>query len=861
MTRLLPSGMVTFVLTDVEGSTRLFRRIGDRYPPLLERHRELLRAVWAAHGGHEVATEGDSFFVAFADATAAVDACAHAQRTLRDEAWPPDVVIRVRIGVHTGPASPRGNGYVAYAAHQAARVAEAAHGGQVVLSGATASRVDPPIGATMVALGRFRIRDFDEPVELFRLDVDDIEPVDTALRAMPAEHHNLLRPVTALVGRNDTLEALASLVRDQRLVSVVGTGGLGKTRLAIEYGLAHAADWPDGVWFADLSRIDDPTDIDSVVADAVGVPLEHEREAWSSVVEHLRAREAVLLFDNCEHLGDAVALRVADLLAMCPGVRVLATSREPLGLRWERVARPAPLDLEAAVELFCRLAGTTDPDTVTAAEIRDLCERVDGLPLAIELAAARADQIAPSEIVAGLDAGHGLGISPDPTLSPRQRSLEELITWSYALLTVDEQHLFRSLGVFEAGFDRETASAAAPDIGLEPPAVEHLLRSLLEKSLVVPDPVAVTTRYRLHLTVRTIARRLLDVHEGHTASAASLARHYLSSLGPQIQGNETARSIYQRRAVEIDNLRRLITSVAPADEPAALAMAIVVVDTVTLSSRCRGLAVGQALLDQLRMPCPERVALLDSTSGAASGAGDLDLADELNRQATALRARVGEPTWLDGALDEARAVSALYRSDPETALAIARAGLKLARTAHGRARLHGTIGCASVEVGDLDSAQTAFEQEEALYPEATAWRAVALSNLCDVALRRSDLRRAGDLLQGALEIAADVGHSATIVASIVAGARIAAASDDWRDAVVLAQCAIAQQARVGIELFPSDEALIAAMIAEAERLLSPAELAGLQARGLTMDLEDAIVGVHTVISRNTSTADPPSEWA
>ncbi len=834
------------MLTDVEASTRLFRRIGERYPPLLERHRGILREAWNAHGGFELATGGDAFFVAFPDVAGAVAACADAQRALCAEPWPDDAIIRVRMGVHCGLAAPRDEGYVALAAHQAARVVEAANGGQVVLSSDAARRVDLPTDATLVSLGRFRLRDFDDPLEVFRLDIAGIAPVLTPLRAPPAERHNLLQPLTTLIGRDEELGTLAELTREHRLVSVVGTGGLGKTRLVIEYGLAHASDWQHGVWFADLSRIDQPSGIAAVVAEAIGAPADHDREVWDAVVEHLRHRNAVVLLDNCEHLGEAVALRAAELLGACPAVHVVTTSREPLGLRGERVWRPAPLTEQAAVELFCKLAGITDPDPDTLDAIATLCARVDGLPLAIELAAARADLIEPAHIVAGLDSGMGLGASRDPTLSRRQRTLEDLIAWSYALLTAEEQRLLRCLGVFETGFDLDAATAAFDD-GLSPADVAGPLGSLLDKSLVMADTTRGSSRHRLHMTVRDHARRLLDQHHESGTCGARLARHYLSSFGPQIEGTNTEHHIYRRRADEVDNLRRL-TTVLHADDPStALCLAVIVVDSIKLSSRRHALAVGMTLLDALHEPLPERVALLETTSGAASGAGELALADALTEQAVELRARVGEPSWLDGAIDEARAVSALFRSDPDAALAIARAGLATVTTPHGAARLQGTIGCACLELDDLEAAQMAFERELEHYAEPTAWRSVALSNLTDVALRRGDVRRAASLQRSALDIAVEVGHAPTILVAICVGARIAAAGGDWSSSARLAHCALTQQASIGFELFPSERAIVQQLLMDASAYLSHDELGQQRSLGEMMAVEEAVAQTQSLL--------------
>ena len=288
-----PSGLVTFVFTDIEASTQLLRRIGDRYPPLLQRHQEILRAAWTAWGGCEVKTDGDSFFVAFSDPTAAIEGCAQAQRDLTSEPWPADAVIRVRMGIHTGLASPHGDDYIALAVHQAARVVDAGHGGQIVVSAETAEQVSDASRRTLATLGRYRVRDFDDPVELFQVAAPDLPAEFPPLRVLPADRHNLVGATTTIVGRDDDLGALADLVAASRLVSVVGPGGLGKTRLVTEYGIRCATEWDHGVWFVDLAPLSDPALVARTVADAVAAPEQAERDAQATVLEHLRDRRAV----------------------------------------------------------------------------------------------------------------------------------------------------------------------------------------------------------------------------------------------------------------------------------------------------------------------------------------------------------------------------------------------------------------------------------------------------------------------------------------------------------------------------------------------------------------------------------------
>ncbi len=264
----LPEGMVTFVFTDIEGSTRLFRRLGGRYEGVLDVHNQYIRDAVVARDGHVVKSDGDAFLAAFADPARALAACADAQRALQANDWPPDGEMRVRIGVHTGLAYPREHDYVAYAVHQTARVVDAAHGGQTIATADAVGQVDglaPDL--SLRSLGAYRVRDFDEPVELFQLAGVAMADRFPALRVLPADRHNLVRPVTALVGRDSELAELARLLDDHRLVTVAGPGGVGKTRLVIELGLQVADHWPDGAWFVDLASVDHPSRLGVALAD------------------------------------------------------------------------------------------------------------------------------------------------------------------------------------------------------------------------------------------------------------------------------------------------------------------------------------------------------------------------------------------------------------------------------------------------------------------------------------------------------------------------------------------------------------------------------------------------------------------
>ncbi len=357
----LPSGLVTFVMTDIEGSTKMFRRLGEGYPPILETHNRLLREQWQAYGGAEVKTVGDAFIVAFGSAADAMSASVAAQRAMADHPWPADATVRIRVGVHAGTAYPRDGDYVALALHQAARVVGAANGGQVIASEDAVEAADAGGAVRFAQLGAFRLRDFDRPVRLAAV-VGEGQTLDEppTVRAIPAEGHNLVAALTSFVGRAADIDDIRRLARAGHVVTVVGPGGMGKTRLVAEVGLQVAPEWSDGVWFVDLSTVTDERRVVTAIADAIGETCADGDD--TEILALLERRRLLLLLDNCEHVIVAAARLVDRVLARCPGVGVLATSRVPLALQAEEVWRIESLPTRSeSVQLFVDRARTRMP--------------------------------------------------------------------------------------------------------------------------------------------------------------------------------------------------------------------------------------------------------------------------------------------------------------------------------------------------------------------------------------------------------------------------------------------------------------------------------------------------------------------
>jgi predicted ATPase/class 3 adenylate cyclase len=845
--------MVSFVFTDIEGSTRLFRRIGDRYPMVLERHHEILRAVWSAYGGAEVKTEGDAFFVAFADATDAIEGCAAAQRALHAERWPADAVIRVRMGIHTGLAHPRGDDYIAFAVHQAARVVSAGHGGQILVSADTAHRANDLAEAGLRSLGHFRVRDFDDPVELFQVAGDGLDEEFPPLRVLPADRHNLVTRVTSLLGRDDDLAELAERVEGARVVSVVGPGGLGKTRLVVEYGLAHAAEFEHGIWFAGLSAVTEPSAIPQVIADAVGTPVARDTDTWTAVLDHLRDRVTVVILDNCEHLVDEVARRVDQLVRACPQVRVVATSRQPLGLIGEHVWRPSTLDPAAAVALFHDRSGLPRGETGEAVQV--LCERLDGLPLAIELAAARADVLTPAAILAGLDAARSPLTSRDPNLEPRQRSLEHLIEWSYSLLTDDEQTAFRRLGVFSAGFNLDAAGATVADDGLDAVQVPELVWSLAAKSLISPDLGAGTTGYRMLATIRSFARRLLDQLDDPGRVSTRLAHHYLTTLGPQIDKVDQALVSDRRR--ELDNLRGVLAALPLDQGEAAEFLAFTIVEALADTPR-EALMSGLAYLDQL--PHIEGIALRAWVGGLAIDTGDVDLAERLLGQASAAARDVDVPGWLDGTIEQNLGWVHLLGGHPHDAIRIAQQGLGTVATPRGRSRMHNLAGNAYGEMGDDRSSLTSHKQALAaareLHNDINV--AMSLANLAEASRGLGDTRSAAVFLAEALDLDEILGDLSLVAFAVVVSARLAASTGDWAAVTRLQWAAEQTMADVGVQAWGTSRAYNDELLEAAEHHLGTTAYGAERSAGVALPIDQAITECRRVLDTLINEADAGS---
>jgi predicted ATPase/class 3 adenylate cyclase/DNA-binding CsgD family transcriptional regulator len=555
----LPTGTVTLLLADVEGSTRLWQTQPEQMTAAVAPLDRTLADVVSAYGGVRPVEqgEGDSFVIAFARASDAV-ACALAlQRS-------PLAPIRLRIGIHTGEIQLRDEAnYIGPTINRTARLRDLAHGGQTVLSGAAEDMVVDrlPDGVWLTDLGSHQLRDLPRPERVVQLCHPDLRNEFPPLRtANVVAAQGLPIQLTTFVGREQQMSEVRALLASNRLVTLTGAGGVGKTRLAVQVAAPIIADF-DGVWYVDLAPITHPGLVPITVTRALRLPDQPGRSTMETLVRFLGGRSALLVLDNCEHLLDATAALVVALLEACPGVRLLATSREPIGVAGEVSWRVPSLSLsDEAVELFTDRARRVRPDfRVTdenAAAVTEICRRLDGLPLAIELAAARVRALSPPDILDGLHDRFRLLTGGARTAVRRQQTLRASVDWSHTLLTEPERVLFRRLAVFLGGFDLDAAQAVAGGGDVEPYQVLDQLTLLVDKSLVVAENGSGPTRYRLLETVRQYALEKLG-GSGEADTVRTRHRDHYTAMAALL--DTPARTDYEQRleqaVTEIDNLR------------------------------------------------------------------------------------------------------------------------------------------------------------------------------------------------------------------------------------------------------------------------------------------------------------------
>ncbi|WP_353509555.1 NB-ARC domain-containing protein, partial [Intrasporangium sp.] len=567
-------------MTDIESSTRIFRELGDDYVGLLATHNALLRAAFTAHRGAEVSTEGDALVLAFDDAGEAVRACVAGQLALQAHDWPPGAEIRVRMGVHTAHAAPTGDNYVSLGLHQAARICAAAHGGQIVVSETTAAAVagDLPADVTLSSLGSFQLRGFVEPARLFEVRQAGLPSAFPPLRAYGVARHNLPFHKAAFVGRDDERRQLAGYMRQAQVVTVVGLGGVGKTRLAVQVAFDVMGEFEDGAWLVELASATDRQAVVSAMAAVQHITEVPGRSLEDVVLDDLAAKAAMLILDNCEQVLDAVAGFAEVLAQRCPQLAVLATSREPLGIEGEVVWRLDPLPApdptavageadivgEAAIRLFEQRAALVRPsfriDDDNAPIVAKIVWQLDGIPLAIELAAAALADNSLSGVLRGLSDRFSLLTHGRRTAPARHQTLRAALGWSLDLLPSDERLLFGRLAVFARSGTIAAAQVVCGTPPLSEAIVPQLLRRLRRSSLLsYSDDVE---RWAMLDSVHELAGiELADSDESDDVAARH--REWFAQRAETLGGQLGLRGHAEARAdvlADLDNIRRALAS-------------------------------------------------------------------------------------------------------------------------------------------------------------------------------------------------------------------------------------------------------------------------------------------------------------
>jgi predicted ATPase/class 3 adenylate cyclase len=587
----LPSGTVTFLFTDIEGSTNLAQEHPEAWEGVRARHNAILQTAVESHRGHVFKTVGDAFCAAFGTAASGIQAAVEIQRQLQAEHWG-DAPVRVRMGIHTGEAQPESDDYTGYLTlTRVNRLMSAAHGGQILLSNASAEliRADLAEGLSLRDLGLHRLKNLPQSEHIWQLNAPGLPGEFPPLQSAGTLPNNLPVQLTSFIGREKELAEVGELLHSHRLVTLTGAGGTGKTRLALQLAESVLADFKDGVWLIELAPLSDPALVPTAVSSELGVREEHGRSSLSTLLSWLAGRELLLVLDNCEHLVEACAKFAETVLRSDRSARILATSREAIGIPGEMayhvpsLESPAPAQASTAradeltrypaVRLFAERArealpsfGVTDAN---AAEVLQICHRLDGIPLAIELAAARVKVLAVGQIAARLDDRFHLLTGGGRTSLPRHQTLRSLIDWSYGLLGDQERLLLRRLSTFAGGWGLEAAEQVCGGEHIPSSEILNLLTRLVDKSLVTASPEAQESRYGMLETIRQYAiERLIDSGE----AAQVRGRHLSYVQGLAGQGDSLALRLdqslwYDKMELELDNVRAALEWALQLPEP------------------------------------------------------------------------------------------------------------------------------------------------------------------------------------------------------------------------------------------------------------------------------------------------------
>jgi predicted ATPase/class 3 adenylate cyclase len=756
----LPGGTVTFLFTDIEGSTRLWEQHPEAMRAALARYDALMRTALDAHDGVVFKTIGDAFCAAFPTASDALCAAFAAQQALSAEAWSEPVILRARMALHTGAAEVRDNDYFGQPLNRVARLLSAGHGGQVLLSAATQelARDALPPACSLQNLGEHRLRDLGRPESVFQLLHPALPSEFPPLRSLDnlALPNNLPLQLTSFIGREKAMEEVRNLLKRTRLLTLTGSGGCGKTRLSLQVGAEALEDHPDGVWMVELASLSDPALVVQATAQALGVTEEANEPLQRTLLERLKSRRLLLILDNCEHLLTACAQLSDTLLRSCPHLQILASSREPMSIAGELTYRvpslslpdpsmpqtPETLSHYEAVRLFIERVRFHQPAfSVTdrnAPALASVCHHLDGIPLAIELAAARAHSLSVEEIEARLGERFRLLTGGSRTALPRQQTLRAAMDWSYDLLTEAEKTLLQRLSVFAGGWRFAEAEAVCSGEGVEEWEALDLLSGLVDKSLVLYEEREGQERYSLLETVRQYAGERLGqsgeaetVQERHRSCFLALAE----TARPQLSGPDQV-AWYGRLEAEYDNLRAALAACQETAEGTRAGLRMVGALASFWEVRAHW-AEGQVWCERM-LSCPQsredptgRAAALNVAGALARSHGQIAISQALFEESLTLYRELGD-----------------------------RSGMALALFNLGMARYGGE---------DPESAKSCYEESLALFREIGNKQGIAraLGGLALIAWRQREETRAQAMMEEALQMQRETGDRRGIADCLV----------------------------------------------------------------------------------------------
>jgi predicted ATPase/class 3 adenylate cyclase len=907
----LPTGTVTFLFTDLEGSTRLWEAHPEAMEDAIAEHDALLRDAVETHRGILFAEMGDGIAAAFPSAVDAITAALDAQLRLATHEWTGIGSLRARMGLYAGAGEIRSDGhYVNQPLNRCARLMASAHGGQVVISETVEVLVrgSLPVGTTVIDLGEHRLRDVTQPVHVFELVHPDLPRLFPPLRSLDALPGSLPVELTSFVGRERDLQCAISAMDRTRVLTLTGVGGVGKTRLALRVATEAFPNYRDGAWLCELAGVRNPDAVPDTAAATFGIQPRQGRTPAEALLEFLQAKEALLVLDNCEHLLKPIAELVSTITRACSNVHVLATSRERLGVAGEQVLAVSPLDVAEtaadldtfkrcdAARLFVERAQAVKQDFAissgNAAAVAQICRHLDGIPLAIELAAARVAMLTPEELARRLDERFRLLTGGSDPIAEHHRTLRATIDWSYELLATTEKLLLDRLSVFAGGFTLEAAETvnAGDDSGLD---TFEPLAALVARSLVVAETEGPATRYRLLETIRQYGQEHLDA-SGDAARIRTRHAGYFTTFAEtavmHLAGHDEIEWL-RRLTRELDNLRCALTWAIDSEDADTALRLLAVCSRPNAVDSDVGFALPAPAAAVLKLPGAEdNPAFPDAHIAAAwyaSNRGDQDLAEQYCDRALAAQERLH--TEANPSLWGIRGAIAIANGRIDEWIEHSEQQVASARKVHDDVALvWGLTGSALGRALLGDVAEAIPRSEEALAvaeglgnPRSSAW---ARMNAGFV-LGDSDPERALALLREAAELAAPLGRSQVATAWGMA-TDVAASHGDRREALQLAAKAIdawrwnGYRPGLGLgvryvgDMLAADEPEAAAILYAAADTMGSAEVVGghladlhehgvasvqtslselrrgeLRAEGLAMDEDQVVAYVHTAITR------------